>query len=166
MKQFVLFGGSARRALVLLVSSLALAGCDNEMSFNPVAPSFEFSPAGAVRSVEIIGSLTAQDGSCIEATILYDGRELPGARAACAEADGCARLDLTGVVRSASGHHTLSFQVLRQSPEAVDYLAEATIVVSRDGLPMVLTLALEPTRAALRAGQTVTFDVEFRDSLT
>jgi hypothetical protein len=39
-------------------------------------------------------------------------------------------------------------------------------VVLLDNFPMVLTLALEPTRAALRTGQTVTFDVVFRDSLT
>jgi hypothetical protein len=145
-------------------------GCDEAMSFNPVAPSFDFSTPGTtlagVRSVEITGSLTARDGSCIEATILYDGRELPGARTACAAANGCARLDLTGVVQSTSGRHTLSFQVLRQSTEAVDYLAEATILVSRDGLAMVLTLALEPTQAALRAGDAVTFAVDFRDWLS
>jgi hypothetical protein len=167
MLRFALSGGHARRALALLLYSLALAGCDNEMTFSPVAPSFDPSSAlGPLRSVDIIGSLTAEDGSCIEATILYDGRELPGARTVCSKASGCARLDLTGVVQSTTGRHTLSFQVLRQSSETVDYRAAATIVVSRDGLPMTASLTLEPARSALRAGEALTFDFEFQNSLT
>lgn len=165
MMRFVLSGGHARRALGLLLFSLALAGCDNEMSFNPVAPSFDTSALGTLRSVDIVGSLTAEDGSCIEATILYDGRELPGARTTCGKASGCARLDLTGVVQSAVGNHTLSFQVLRQSSEAVDYRAAATIIVSRDGFPMTATLKLEPQWAELRAGEALTFDFQFSNSL-
>jgi len=163
------FGDSAPRALAVL-GVVALAGCSSEMNFSPTAPAPQaprpYSSPGALRTLSIIGSLTPQQGSCVEATILYDGQELGGARAVCGETSGCARLDLAGVVRTASGHHTISFQVLRQSPEAVEYVAEATVRMSRDNLSSVVTLGLEPARQTLRAGETVTFDVDFRDSLS
>jgi hypothetical protein len=44
-------------------------------------------------------------------------------------------------------------------------VALAGILVSRGTLSLELTLPLEPSRATLRTGQTVTFDVEFGNSL-
>jgi len=145
---------------------LALAGCDAGVEVNPAGPSYTpFAPLDSERSVEITGRLIAQDGTCVEATILYDGRELPGARAECASAHGCDWLELSGSVRSGEGHHTLSFRVLRQSRQTVEYRAEATVRVRRDGLSFTATLPLEPARARLQSGESVSFDVHFSNSL-
>jgi len=165
MKRSTLYGRSARRALAVSICAVALTGCDNTASLNPAAPSFQPLTLGPGRSVEIFASLAAEQGSCMEATILYDGVEVPGARAECANANGCVRLDLTGAARTATGRHTISLQVLSQSPEAVDYLATTTILVSRDGSSQSVTLPLEPSRATLRAGQSVRFEVHFQNSL-
>lgn len=164
MKRQTLGSSPVRRALrtVIWAAALALVGCDTDVNVNPTAPTFpSFTPAGPGRSLEILGSLTAAQGSCLEATVLYDGQELEGARAVCREAAGCATLELSAVAHSDPGHHTISFQALRQAPEAVDYWAEGAVRVSRDGLPFEATIALEPTRARLRSGQSVTFEIHF-----
>lgn len=170
MKRTTFPGSLARRALPVLVlaAALAVVGCDNEVNFSPTAPTFsdlttipDVTSAGTGRSLEILGSLGAKQGSCFEATILYDGEELAGARAVCPDGSGCARVELNAGARSTSGHHTISFQVLRQSPEAVNYLAEGRVLVSREGIPVVMTIDLEPTRATLRSGESVTFEVDF-----
>jgi len=155
---------TGRLAAVAFV--LGLAGCDAGVEFNPVGPSYTpFAPLDSERSLEITGRLIAQDGACVEATILYDGREVPGARAECGSAHGCDRLELSGSVRSSEGHHTLSFRVLRQSRHTVEYRAEATIRVRREGMSFAVTLPLEPARARLQSGESVSFDVHFVNSL-
>jgi hypothetical protein len=169
MKRNTFSNSAIRRAVLVLVCAAALTAvaCDNDVNFSPVAPTFpnlqnigNVTTAGS-RSLEISGSLTATQGSCLEATILYDGKELEGARAVCREGPGCARLELTADVLSASGHHTISFQVLSQSSEVVDYVAEGSVLMFREGLPFVMTIDLEPTRATLRRGESVTFGVDF-----
>lgn len=158
--------GSPTGRLTALAFAVALTGCDAGVEFNPTGPTYSpFTALGTERSVEIAGSLTAEDGACFEATVLYDGRELPGARVACTAAHGCERLDLSGIVRSAEGHHTLSFRVLRQSRQTVEYTAEATLRVRRDGATHTVTLALEKSRARIRGGESVRFDVHFSNSL-
>lgn len=71
-------------------------------------------------------------------------------------------LELTARVESNTGRHTISFQVLRQSAETVGYSIEGMVTVSRPGVPLLsLILPLGPSRTALRAGESVTFDIEF-----
>jgi len=154
-------------ATAALVAAGLLSGC-GEVSFE--GPSFpsafpQGTQAASTRTLEIVGSLTAEQGSCVEATILYDGEELPGARTVCAHGSGCSELQLTALARSAAGRHTLSFQVLRQSQEAVDYLAHGSVRVSRDDVVLWsgANLPLKPTRATLRSGEGVTYDLEFWD---
>jgi len=150
--------------LQVLIWAVALTSvaCDANVNFNPTAPTFSNLPTGAgVRSLEISGSLTAAQGSRLEATLLYDGTELSGARTICPDVAGCDRLELTGSVRSASGHHTISFRLLGGSNEAVEYLAEGKVLMSREGLSMVTTIPLKPARATLRPGESVTFEIDF-----
>jgi hypothetical protein len=142
---------------------LAAVGCDNDVEFGSLTPQWT-NPALGERALQIAGSLEARDGSCLEATILYDGKELVDARAVCPGFSECARLELEAITRTLDGHHTISFQVLRQSEEVIDYLVEGTVLVTRDGLSLGgVTMPLEPTRASLRAGDVVTFDIEFTD---
>jgi hypothetical protein len=170
MKRATFLSSPARRVLQVLVwaTALTVVACNNDVNFNPVAPTFPNLPtfsnvttAGPGRSLEIRGSLTAEQGSCLEATVLYDGKELAGARAVCPEGPGCTKLELAADARSTRGHHTISFQVLSQSPEAVEYVAEGRVLMSRDGIPLEMTIDLEPTRATLRPGESVTFEVNF-----
>lgn len=159
------------RATLAMVATVLLTGCGDVSVTGPTLPSAlpqgpqQGSPSTSVRMLEIVGSLNTDLGSCVEATILYDGQELVGARSVCQEDSGCTQLELTALARSSSGRHTISFQVLRQSPVAVDYFVGGTIRVSRVDLALgtSVTLFLEPTRATLRSGESVTFDVDFRD---
>jgi hypothetical protein len=153
-------------ATALLAAGL-LTGC-GDVSFEP--PSFpnaipQSPQATSPRTLEIVGSLTTEQGACVEATILFDGEELPGARAVCVQGRGCTELELTGLAHSANGRHTISFQVLRQSQEAIDYLAHGTVRVTRENLVLWdgVRLSLRPTRATLRSGESVTFDLELWD---
>ena len=154
----------ARRALPVLLCAVALTSlaCDNDVNFNPTVPRFDdLTPVDSERRLEISGSLTTVEGSCLEATVLYDGEELPGARTKCNQPDGCTTLELNAVAHSDPGHHTISFQVVRQSPEALTYVADGQVQVSRVGLFLALTIPLEPQRTTLRPGEGVTYDVQF-----
>ena len=156
-------GRRATKALVGL-AFLATLGCDNSMSFNPVAPEWpDWSDAVAgTRTLQIEGVLQIENGACLEATVLYDGQEVAGARSRCPNAAGCAELALEAEVLTASGPHTISFQVLRQSREVVEYRAEGTVRVSREGVNLgSVPMRLGPARAALTAGEAVTFDIQF-----
>lgn len=162
---FPFSGPGVCRGLPFLFLTLAAAGC-GDVNFNPAAPSAtRFEPLGVLRTVEIDATLVTRQGGCLEATILYDGRELPDARRRCEDAEGCTRLELAAVARTAQGQHTIALQVLGQHPESVEYVAEARVRASRDGSPGTVRLALGPARVALRSGETVTFDVEFRNWL-
>lgn len=153
------------RMLVLTwAASLTAVACDSSVSFNPTAPEFPFAEPGSGRNLQISGRLVTEQGSCLEATVLYDGMELKKARAACPKASGCAKLELEASLLSTSGHHTISFQVLRQSAEAVDYRVEGSVLVRRQGMALAGdTIRLRPTSARLRAGEMVTFEIEFRN---
>jgi hypothetical protein len=156
-----------RKALLpLCCAVLTIVGCDNDVNFNPAAPTFPlFEPVESWRTLEIDGTLRSESeqGSGLEATVLYDGRELEGARVTCASDSGCTELRLTATVRTQGGHHTISFQVLSQSVDSVEYRAEGTVRVRRDGLAWVLTLPLRPTRATLRSGGRVDFELDLLD---
>lgn len=169
MKRIPISKKSKRWTLPALVLSVALTAfaCDNDVNINPVAPALPHwtfpnaTTEGPGRTLEISGSLTATEGSCIEATVLYDGEELAGGRTLCREESGCAKLELNADVDSTSGRHTISFQVMSQSPEAIEYIAEGKVLVTRENIPFAMTLDLAPIRATLRPGERVTFEVDF-----
>jgi len=158
----------AQRGLILLACSLALvlAACDAEMNVSPTEPWYPGFTALGERSLQITGSLQAENGSIVEATILYDGLELPGARARCRAQAGCSELGLSATALTAAGVHTISFEVREQSAELVEYRAQGNVRVNREGLLYGgVNLALGPERAALRRGERVTFTIEFSDDL-
>jgi len=153
--------------LAMLLPGLVLVACDNRLNISPTVPTFtEFTNnVGVIRTLDISGSLAAEQGSCLRATILFDGQEIQGARTRCQEAEGCAELQLAGVVAAFGGHHTITFKVLRQSQETQGYLAAGAIEVSRAGLqlPEPVVLDLSPTRASLQAGEGVTYEIDLVD---
>ena len=150
--------------LATILLALVVAGCGNEMNFGPTAPQLpQFPRTGdAIWNLHISGSLAAANSSMLSATVLLDGQELEGARSQCQEARGCAQLELGGVVSTPAGHHTITFQVLRQAAEIDSYLATGIVEVSRldvQGLDPLI-IQLQPTRATLQAGEGVTFELD------
>jgi hypothetical protein len=146
------------------VAGLSGLACNNRTDITgPDLGEWEW-PVGVpgTRSLQISGVLEIQDGAVLEATVLYDGQELAGARSRCPERSGCAELELEASVLSATGHHTISFQVLRQSQEVIDYRAEGTVLVTREDVNLGgVPIRLGPRHARLEAGGTVTFDIQF-----
>ena len=167
MKKLIAPRGIHPRWLAMLLLGLVLGACDNQVNISPTEPRFpDFTPTvGALRTLRISGSLAAAQGSCLKATILFDGQEINGARSRCQKAQGCARLELTGVVSSPAGHHTITFKVLRQSAEADEYLATGLVEVSRFDVqfPEPVVLELQPIRATLQPGDGVTFTIDLWD---
>jgi hypothetical protein len=167
MKRATFSNRNARRVLGALfaVAALTTLACDNSMTFK--APTMSDWPEWPVpvpgnRNLEIQGVLEIQDGAVLEATVLYDGEELVGARSRCPERSGCAELELEASVLSATGNHTISFQVLRQSQEVIDYRVEGTVLVSREDVDLGgVPIRLGPRQARLEAGGAVTFDLRF-----
>lgn len=154
-------------ALAPILLAIVVGACDNSVNISPTEPRFQdFTPtAGALRTLAISGSLSAAQGSCLKATILFDGQEVDGARSRCQEAAGCTQLRLAAVVSTPAGHHTITFKVLRQSAKVEEYLASALVEVSRSDLqlPEPVVLELEPVRANLRSGDGVSFDIDLWD---
>ena len=106
--------------LAILLAGSVLVACDNQMNISPTVPTFtEFhlQRRRAIRTLRISGSLVAEQGSCLKATILFNGVEIQGARSRCEDAQGCVDLELAGDIGTPAGHHTITFQVLRQSAE-------------------------------------------------
>jgi hypothetical protein len=164
MQRATYFSTRARRALPVLVCAAALTvgACDNDINFTPTAPTFpDITPVNVGRNLEISGRLAAERGGCLEATVLYDGEELPGARTQCLRPGGCATLELTAATHSSPGSHTVAFKVLRQSPDAVSYVSDGWVQVSRVGLGTTASLPLKTTRTTLRPGESVSYEIEF-----
>ena len=167
MRQVSFWSKNGRRAAKALVglAFLTTLGCDNSMSFNPAAPQWpdwsDWAPVPGNRSLQIHGTLEIQEGAVLEATVLYDGQEVPGARSRCPNPAGCAELELEASVLSASGQHTISFQVVRQSQGVIDYRAAGTVLVSHENVNLGgVPLPLGPTHATLEAGGAVDFEVQ------
>jgi hypothetical protein len=154
--------------LALLLPGLVLVACDNSLNISPTVPTFTEinTNIGAIRTLDISGTLVAAQGSCIKATILFDGQEIEGARSRCQEIEGCSELELDGVIGAFAGHHTITFQVLRQSAESEEYRASGRAEVSRADLqlPGPAILDLVPKRGTLQAGQGLTFEIDLLDS--
>ena len=155
---------AAALRFVIFAAALVAAAC-GDVNIGPTQPWTPPSGDGAagIRTLRITGSLTAEQGTVPQATVLFDGGELSGSRVECSEAAGCGKLDLAATTTSPAGTHTISFQVRRQSLEVVEYVAEFNVWVTRAGLPFVLQFDPPPIRATLRAGETVSFQFEFRD---
>ena len=153
--------------LAMLLAAAALAACDNQINVSPTVTAFpDFpSPVDALRTLEISGTLVAEEGSCKKATILFDGLEIQGARTRCEDPNGCAEMALSGVISAFAGHHTITFQVLRQSQDIDTYLALGEVEISRLdlNLPDPVEIELGPTRAPLGPGEGVTFDIDLLD---
>jgi hypothetical protein len=166
MKRATLSRRSVSRTLqvVLWATASLLAACDNDVNFSPTAPAWPpVTPVGE-RSLQISGSLTAERGSCLEATVLFDGVELEGARTVCPDRGGCATLTFAAVTSSGAGRHTISFQVLDQTATTVEYLAQGEALITRDGLGLGgVRIGLGPELATLRPGESVSFEVLFTD---
>jgi hypothetical protein len=169
MKRASFSSRNAHRALGALfaVAAMTSLACDNSMNFkSPTAPDWPDWPAAVPgnRSLEIQGVLEIQHGAVLEATVLYDGQELAGARSRCLEPSGCSELELEASVLSPTGNHTISFQVLRQSQDVIDYRAEGTVIVSRENVNLGgVPIRLGPRNATLEAGGAVTFELWFRN---
>jgi len=140
---------------LLLAAALTSFACSGEV--NVTAPEFPtFTSEG--QGFHVAGTLTAVEGSVREATILFDGREMLGARAFCAKSGGCNELYLDAATFGAtSGEHTIAFQVLRQSSSRVKYKVEGEIAPDLDTAD---NIALGPARATLEAGESVIFEFE------
>jgi len=150
--------------LIVLIAAVTAVAC-GDVNVDLTRP-FDLIDTGTgvgLRTLEITGSLTASQGACFEATVLYDGKELDGAGVVCPDKEGCPRLDLSAVTTTDSGRHTLSFRVLRQSRDTIDYQARVLIRITRDGLPFEIFLTPDPIRAALLAGEVVSFEFELLD---
>ena len=157
----------ATRTLQIVLCAIAfmIAGCDNDVTFSPTEPRWsDLTPIGG-RTLQISGSLTTADGSCLAATVLFDGREVAGSRSRCPDPTGCASLDLEATTMSTDGRHTVAFKLLRQSSEEADYVASGSVLVTRAGLSLGggATLPLGPRRATLRRGESISFEVDFQD---
>ena len=144
MNRIHLSSRTAHRVLMAVVAATALTApaCDNRVSVSPTAPRWwDGVGPGNVgdRTLLISGNLRVEGGACVEATVLYDGLEIASARTVCPDAQGCADL-------------------------ALDYRVAGAVVVNREGLSLGgVTLPLGAQWARLRAGEAVTFEIEFTD---
>ena len=141
--------------IVLLVAALASVGCNNDV--NITGPEFPtLTPQW--QTFQIVGTMTAEEGWIQEATILYDGIELVGARAVCVDNDGCRQLQLRATsIGATAGRHTIAFQVLRQSRNRIDYSVEGEVLAE---LGPADHIVLGPVQRTLEAGQSVTFEFD------
>ncbi len=155
MKQAMKFRNPAPAlgALLVLTAALALFACDSDVDITgPQPPEL---PPGTV--IYLTGTLISEDGSCLEARLLYNGKHV--GRNSCQSGPGrdCTEMRLAGYSDKGSGLHTVELQVLRQDPAAVIYKAELEV---RDRPFGPLELSLGPTRETLREGEGVTFEFE------
>lgn len=167
MKHQLTNHSSHLRLMAMLILGLALVSCDNQVNVGPTAPRFsDMSPTvGALSTLNISGTLISEQGSCLKATILFNGEELDGARSRCHKAKGCAALELAGAVSTPAGHHTITFKVLQQSAETDEYLAAGSVAISRVDVQFLepVVLNLETTRASLQSGEGITYEIALLD---
>lgn len=159
MKQILSRLALDSRMWVILLAAVAITSlaCNGEVNVTaPQFPTFEAQGQG----FQVAGTLKAVDGSLQEATILFDGREMLGAREFCANSGGCKQLRLDASTFGATvGQHTIAFQVLRQSSSRVEYEVEGEIVLD---LATADPIELGPERATLEAGESVSFQFQHR----
>ena len=153
--------------LAILVAGMVLTACDNQLNISPTVPTYsDFDDSvGGLRTLSITGTLAAEKRSCEKATILFNGAEIPGARSLCQEAEGCAELELAGVISAPAGHHTITFKVLRQRVDSDEYLVTGSVEFAGIDLGFLEPFALElqPKRATLQPGEGVTYEIELLD---
>ena len=152
--------------LAALVCGVGLTACDNQV--NVTGPTFgDFNPQiDPIWTVSVAGTLVADGASCVKATILLDGQEIQGARTRCQQVGGCAELELSGVIAAMEGHHTITFQVLRQRAEQDTYLSYGSVSADRADLNLGFNgvmVNLEHRRAVLQQGEGITYEFNLQD---
>ncbi len=148
---------------LLLVAICALTACDNDLIVSPTVTGIDISP-GPIESVAVIANLSTAEPVCQEATLLYDGQELDGARATCVEAsNGCSELQLDAIAPAEPGSHTIGIEVLRQKRATATYEISGEVLVSRSGIPPLVVLTLEPRVRELQVGDRVTYEIYIPD---
>ena len=146
-------------AILLLLAVFTFPACDNEVIVSPSVTGIDFGP-GSVVGVAIVTSLSTADPVCQEATLFYDGFELPGARTSCSEpSGGCTYLKIEGIAPLDPGPHTIGIQVLSQKRETARYLIGGEVLVQRSGIPPIMVLPMESRARDLRVGDRVTYEV-------
>ena len=143
-----------------LISCLLVFGCGGNGGTTPTGPT-NTPTTGSSLIIAFSGSLGSLDGAPLEATILFDGREVPGARTTCAFASGCSGLVLVpqSTLGVTSGQHTVSFQVVRQGAQGrAAYFAFGGIVVSRGG-PPIQSITLVERNASIGAGESISYQI-------
>ncbi len=152
---------------LLLTTAITFAACDGSVNVTgpqlprlpavPPAPPSPLPTPGVFQYVDVFGTLRAEDGTCLEATVLYDGQEMGFSRVSCPQPGGCTLLELRGgSIALSAGQHTVGFRILNQSPAVVEYLVDATVVIETLKGP-IETLDLGSKRVTLHTGQSVTF---------
>jgi hypothetical protein len=69
------------------------------------------------------------DGGVLEATVVFDGEELPNARETCFSELGCTPFDLDAMLQVQRGRHTVSFQIIRHTRNLRPYAGRLRYVV-------------------------------------
>jgi hypothetical protein len=97
----------------------------------------------------------------VEATILLDGEEWPGARATCQFSSGCSSLVLTpqALQTVTPGVHTIGFRVVRQTGTGrFAYFSTGSVVISRGGAPLQ-TIPLVERNGTIGVGEAIVYQI-------
>lgn len=156
MKRAWIDDGMTSRFLLMLMLTAALIsiGCDNNINVTePHIPG----PEADSEAVVVVGTMSADQGTCNKATILFDRQELEGARTECANPDGCTQLELeSDYFWTRIGPHTVAFKVLSQSQDQVTYTIEGEVSALRDAGDRI---PLGPVTTTLGPGESYTFPI-------
>ena len=141
--------------LFVVLSGLTSLGCDKHINVTePYIPG----PEADSDAVLVVGTMTAAQGSCSEATSLFDNKELEGARTECGDEGGCTRLVLeSDVFTTRPGSHLVAFKVVEQSEARVEYTIEGEVSAPHDPSSRV---PLGPVTAELSPGEQYRFRVD------
>ena len=137
-------------AVFVLLASLALVGCDNDMNITgPELPEWD--------SVWVSATLTAHEGGATEARLYYDGQQIGVKYDVCGlAARGCGDLKVQGFKEESPGLHTIEVRVMKQTAAEVTYRVAVEVRDSPGG-PVKIRPA--PVTRTLREGDSVTFEV-------
>jgi hypothetical protein len=140
---------------VFLASALASFGCDNNI--NVTEPHLPGAEVGS-EAIVVVGTMSSQQGTCNEATLLFDREELEGARTECAEPSGCTQLELeSDFFVTRAGTHTVAFKVLSQSDSFQEYTIEGEVMAP---LNPYNRIQLGPVTTTLSPGDKYTFRID------
>ena len=156
MKRALIDDGFESRIWLMLIATAVLMsiGCDKNINITePHIPG----PEASSGAIVVVGTMSAQQGACNEATILFDRQELDGARTECANPSGCNQLELeSDYFIARPGPHTVAFKVLNQSTDRVNYTIEGEVSALRDPGDQI---PLGPITTTLTAGESFVFRI-------